>query len=54
MPPEDFKGTNPPAVSACLSLPGPWNGVKLNGKELWVQGYATSGCPFISTFWIPA
>ena len=39
--PDDFGGRHPPAVSAYLSLPGSWNGVRIDGEELGGEGYAT-------------
>ena len=39
--PDDFGGPHPPAVSAYLSLPGSWNGVRVDGEELGGKGYAT-------------
>ncbi len=39
--PDDFEGPHPPAVSTYLSLPGAWNGVRLDGKKLGGKGYAT-------------
>lgn len=39
--PDDFHGEHPPEVSAYLSLPAAWNGVKLKGEKPGGDGFAT-------------
>lgn len=38
---DDFAGTNPPAMTGLITVPGSWRGYEVNGQYLGSHGYAT-------------